>query len=213
MHPGRAQRRRISDAIDWPRARRSGFTLIELLVSLAIIAILVSILVLAITGLRAKAASATCLSNLRQIHSGFLLYAADNRTYLPDPFLSNMPWEAALGKYIGNADLFRCASDSEIHPVLGSSYDWRDTGDASTTLAGRRLEEAPSFAVLAFEALPGWHSKGLMNYVRADGVAMTAPSSQCLADIQTAIRSVERSTEKGSGKGSGKASGKEGGGK
>ena len=205
MHRGWTHAQRILDAPQWQQARRGGFTLVELLVTLGIIVILASILVVAISGIRARAASASCLSNLRQIHSGLLLYAADNRTHLPDPLACNMPWESALGKYIGNADLFRCQSDSEIHPMLGSSYDWRDTGDPATTMAGRRLDEAPSSAVLAFEALPGWHSKGLMNYVRADGVAMTGPSSQCLRDIQTSIRSlVDPSTEKGIGKGGGK---------
>ena len=178
-------------AVRRSRPVRRGFTLVELLTTLAIILVLISILLVTIQRVRASATSAKCLSNLRQIHSTFLIYAADHQTRLPDPLSSNMPWESALRKYIGNADVFRCPADSELFPVLNSSYDWRDTGDPATTMAGRRLDEGPSSAVLVFEGFPGWHAKGQMNYVRLDGVALTAPSSQCLNDLQTPIRSVE----------------------
>ena len=50
-------------------------------------------------------------------------------------------------------DNFVCPADNELAPIVGSSYDWRDTADASTTLAGRVITDCgrPSL-IIAFEA-------------------------------------------------------------
>ena len=62
--------------------RRSGFTLIELLVVIAIIAILAAILFPVFARAREKARANTCLSNVKQITLGFLMYANRlRRTY------------------------------------------------------------------------------------------------------------------------------------
>lgn len=59
-------------------ARRArGFTLVELLVVIAVVAVLVSILLPALAGARESARTVKCLSNQRQLATGWTLYAND----------------------------------------------------------------------------------------------------------------------------------------
>jgi hypothetical protein len=76
-----------------------------------------------------------------------------------------------------------------LYPAIGSSYDWRDTGVNSTTMAGKLLADTRRLnAVLAFEAMPGWHVKGNMNCALLDGSVQTLDATVCLSDLEIPIR-------------------------
>ena len=71
------------------RPRRVGFTLVELLVVIGIIAILVALLLPALNKAREQAKTTRCLSNLRQIGQGLLMYVGESGGYLPPAWVSN----------------------------------------------------------------------------------------------------------------------------
>ncbi len=63
--------------------RRAGFTLVELLVVIGIIAMLIALLLPALSKARESARMAVCASSLRQLHLASVSYANDNRGFLP----------------------------------------------------------------------------------------------------------------------------------
>jgi prepilin-type N-terminal cleavage/methylation domain-containing protein len=66
-------------------ARRRAFTLVELLVVVGIIAVLVALLLPAISRVRSQAVNQVCKNNIRQIGAGILMYVNDNRGRFADP--------------------------------------------------------------------------------------------------------------------------------
>jgi prepilin-type N-terminal cleavage/methylation domain-containing protein len=65
------------------KQRRCGFTLVELLVVIGIIAILISLLLPALSRAREQANRTVCLSNLRQIMTMSRIYITDNHGVFP----------------------------------------------------------------------------------------------------------------------------------
>ena len=85
--------------------RKQGFTLIELLVVVAVIALLLGILLPALTRARDRSRLVKCQANLRTIGHGVEFYLGDNRDFFPDA-----PFYGCLG-YVGR---------SLYHNLLGS---------------------------------------------------------------------------------------------
>jgi type II secretory pathway pseudopilin PulG len=173
------------------RARHpAGFSRVEVLVVIAVILVLAGMLLSAVHHARVTAESLDCVTRLRQIGVAFNQYADDNRGVLPDPVTNGTSWEQSLARYLGtDGALFHCNADQEIYQAVGSSYDWRDTGDPATTLAGHKITDVNrQCVILAFEALPGWHQRKKMNAVSLDGSALTMDQESCLGDIAAPLR-------------------------
>ena len=77
------------------------FTLIELLVVIAIIALLLAIITPALNKVKSQAKKVICLSNLRQIGVGALVYAEEHDTFLPRNTGGDTPWIIAFMPYLG----------------------------------------------------------------------------------------------------------------
>lgn len=89
------------------------FTLVELLVSIAVVAILASLLISAVNSVVERSRQTTCASHLRSLGVGFQLYANEHEGTLPavDYWRGNAPaavfWYTEVQPYVAPEDLTR----------------------------------------------------------------------------------------------------------
>jgi len=103
----------------WSRRRVDGFTLIELLVVIAIIALLMGILMPALSRAKKQGQAVRCLSNLKQIGVAAYLYAQDNEMMVPRDE-THGHWMVLFAPYVGGrsnrvvewteVDIYNCPS-------------------------------------------------------------------------------------------------------
>jgi prepilin-type N-terminal cleavage/methylation domain-containing protein/prepilin-type processing-associated H-X9-DG protein len=100
--------------------KRRGFTLIELLVVIAIIAILAAILFPVFARAREKARQTTCISNMKQLALGIVMYVQDFDEKFPPNYIYTdggnqlFWWEDSVQPYVNNWQLTICPSDTPL---------------------------------------------------------------------------------------------------
>jgi prepilin-type N-terminal cleavage/methylation domain-containing protein/prepilin-type processing-associated H-X9-DG protein len=158
--------------------RRTGFTLIELLVVIAIIAILAAILFPVFARAREKARMTSCLSNLKQLGLGFIMYSADSDTKFPGNMDANGSgawdypgdacclerdrWCDLVNPYMKNQQIIYCPSEGNDVPLWGgrlrtppTSYKYKHA--CATNAWKEALIHHPAQIYLLIEH-KNWHS-------------------------------------------------------
>ena len=134
--------------------KQRGFTLIELLVVIAIIAILAAILFPVFARAREKARQTSCLSNVKQIALGALMYCQDyderfpnyaQGSYTVNPWVF---WPHQFQPYINNWQIYRCPSSPYAGTMTyhGTAYPLRPSYGVTNDLwkTSRMLAEITS---------------------------------------------------------------------
>jgi prepilin-type N-terminal cleavage/methylation domain-containing protein len=144
--------------------KRRGFTLIELLVVIAIIAILAAILFPVFAQARDKARSASCLSNIKQLGTGIIMYVQDYDEMTPchagdyANFLNsaaNQPnWPKGIYPYVKNDGVFKCPSSPVAPNVTAAQMGWVKNSYQGNAVVlskeGKALAAVPNPADIVF---------------------------------------------------------------
>ncbi len=144
--------------------RRRGFTLIELLVVIAIIAILAAILFPVFARARERARQTSCLSNIKQITLGALMYAQDFGEAVPESLDADMNsyWHEKIMPYVMNEQIFTCPSTRSTsltwsnfnYGLVNQTSGYRGGARAFTLPDGTRIDGRPTPIYLPEIELP-----------------------------------------------------------
>jgi prepilin-type N-terminal cleavage/methylation domain len=172
---------------------RAGFTLIELLVVIAIIAILAAILFPVFAQARDKARQTACLSNMKQIGLGFMMYVQDFDETFPGCLLcvptinggstsdTRMPFDRQIFPYTKSDEIFACPSDHEVRvpPTDSRIQFW----DGSYRAKGLIRSYSYVATIDTAQANGRDANTGMSTYTGNVGINGTPPTARSLSQI------------------------------
>lgn len=152
----------------FPR-RQHGVTLMELLVVIGIISLVLALLLPVLSFSRMSARKMECASQLREIGRGFVLYANDNRGFVPrdhSPWRHDRRpnWLVLLGPYVGPGQNWERAGDDDAVAL----ELMRASRPFHCTEHPLRSEVPGTYVVNAFkfESEPVWDPDGVVKLAR-----------------------------------------------
>jgi prepilin-type N-terminal cleavage/methylation domain-containing protein/prepilin-type processing-associated H-X9-DG protein len=156
------------------RDNRGAFTLIELLVVIAIIAILAAILLPVLAKAKARAQSAYCLNNLKQLQLGWKSYETDNSGWFPvntSRVIGGLPESISNSWVLGNAQYDTNTTDiaaGSLYPDVNSITVYHCPADRATVKGNASVTHMRSYSI------DGWLGA---NFNFGDGWIWPAPSN------------------------------------
>ncbi|MBC8104217.1 MAG: DUF1559 domain-containing protein [Cytophagales bacterium] len=176
----------------------SGFTLIELLVVIAIIAILAAILFPVFAQARDKARQSSCLSNIKQIGIGMMMYVQDADETYPgalqaEPTINGgstadqrKPLDMQILPYTKNDQIWSCPSDAaERVPPTDGRLQWWDNNYKAKGIV-RSYGYMSEVITAQYSPANGGQrdpNTGLSNYTGGRQPTDTPPNGKSLAQV------------------------------
>jgi prepilin-type N-terminal cleavage/methylation domain-containing protein/prepilin-type processing-associated H-X9-DG protein len=173
-----------------PLRRRDAFTLIELIVVIAIIAILASMLLPALSKAKLKGTGAVCLNNHKQLSLAFQMYATENNDTMVGTLKGTGPgmmsadytvggfWSgpvpaitANLSEAVAMERVSRGMSNSPFAKYVGNIGSFHCPGDLRT----RNLKRGSGWAWVSYSKLDGmnggmWKPAGQNPYIKISAI-------------------------------------------
>ena len=127
MHDRAEGSRRLSRCGVQGRAR-AGFTLIDLLVSLAVMALIIGLMLPAVSEVREASRRVVCASNLRQVGLGVTMYADEQGGSIPPTVFSSGLSTTAGRDYLNETVVLRTDEDRKQVRMWGRWGEWDGLG-------------------------------------------------------------------------------------
>lgn len=170
-HPDWSKRNLFAELPSLMTGKHAAFTLVELLVVIAIIIVLAGLLMAVTPGVILRGKITSSLNNMRQIGTGFQLYANENDNFLPSRVQSSDKWPALIYAYMRDRKAFADPGDprnflvTKTDPLSNernnTSYimnGYNDVGayaDESTTIKASSLDSPSQTILLANQSASG----------------------------------------------------------